>query len=807
MPGVTSSNATVALESELWQQAYNSIGSLVTHIIYHRDRLQGSEDTPIISQQQAESPWQHENNPSSPISNPSEPLLRDLIRIGIDRVPRQPNTGVTDQASVSSGYDMPEIENIFYSNSSNYNTDRWRSDRIRNRINCARDGRIGDNSAQSCFTQGEEDEASVISFEGVPENMSEVHSLAQQQQPQLQLQQTSSHFPTPQGDSDGELQATNRNSIDSYQPLSSTTITNHNNHAHLSSGSMDGTDESNSEANEDLIYPAPSERSGQDYLESLEVMWQRFFEDTMQAVEEVVERLPEEQERHMYNASPSIHHDEHRNNNSLNYRGSTGGGNGNNGSTNSIASIERLGPPQQLQQHMVNTAGTSIGTLTLNNAGTLNRSTVSQPQQIYNFTMLQADLEQELQNPVHYTTNHSHCYSTHQVLSENGTSNNNYSNNSSNASSSRSLTLPNHLSHSVPLHYSGISPSTTIQTSSSPAHSHHSLHASVHISQPIVQRLVPFSENSSRINQFSFSSPTVPHNNAIQGQGARINGHTSLQLERGQGVFTGTLGPYSTSQNNSVGVTQSSSSVSFIQTPPSSQSTEPPHPVYNTNNSPLPPYQNTAAPHYSIQTTHLNTTPSSPGLNNSYHQRGPIGNNIVSPEAVSSENLSHFLNSLYLHYLIHHMDILTLFNTVLNQYYLESFLWIYFNILLHPASLATRNRIKFLAIVNNQSLEDATWNILIGYMNGFVRGRESLMHEIRSELQSVSGEDSLSIERCYWLRELSVEMGSHLNPRSMLTAFGEVVEQVVMRRTPATHLLARCIDLFVLNSRSVHVLI
>ncbi len=142
-------------------------------------------------------------------------------------------------------------------------------------------------------------------------------------------------------------------------------------------------------------------------------------------------------------------------------------------------------------------------------------------------------------------------------------------------------------------------------------------------------------------------------------------------------------------------------------------------------------------------------------------------------------------------------DLVHVFSTLLCNFYFEVYLWIYLNVLLHPRSYMTRNRLKFLCYLSNQTLEQVTLNVLLGYFSGFHQGRSALMLEITNVLREVAqlGIDPNSSnssrsggtvrhDHTARLRELSVELGIHLNPRQMLRSFSAVVRDVVMRRVP-----------------------
>ena len=141
------------------------------------------------------------------------------------------------------------------------------------------------------------------------------------------------------------------------------------------------------------------------------------------------------------------------------------------------------------------------------------------------------------------------------------------------------------------------------------------------------------------------------------------------------------------------------------------------------------------------------------------------------------------------------IDLPLVFTTLLSNFYCETFLWMRMNILIHRRSHLTRNRLRFMAFLSGQSLEEVVVNTLYGYFSGYHRGRCALLQEICSVLQEVSSgqthqgqqqthQGAARQEQALWLRELSVELGIHLNPRQMLRSYTAVVRDILMRRLP-----------------------
>lgn len=135
-----------------------------------------------------------------------------------------------------------------------------------------------------------------------------------------------------------------------------------------------------------------------------------------------------------------------------------------------------------------------------------------------------------------------------------------------------------------------------------------------------------------------------------------------------------------------------------------------------------------------------------------------------------------------------------LFHRLMKNFYTETFLWIYVNTLLHPGSRRILNRIRFLALETGRSLQQATYDMLSGFLNGYQHSRLPLLTEIDRSLREISVESFRThyptesniqsvadVERGAHLRQLSLELGAVLNPRQMLRSFGSVVREVTMQ--------------------------
>lgn len=143
-------------------------------------------------------------------------------------------------------------------------------------------------------------------------------------------------------------------------------------------------------------------------------------------------------------------------------------------------------------------------------------------------------------------------------------------------------------------------------------------------------------------------------------------------------------------------------------------------------------------------------------------------------------------------------DVCHLFQRLMKNFYTETFLWIYVNTLLHPGSRRILNRIHFLALETGRTLQQAVYDMLTGFLNGYQHSRIPLLTEIDRSLRLLSAVHSFrqrrpphatnppppltgdDVDRGVHLRRLSLELGAALNPRQMLRSFGTVVREVTM---------------------------
>ena len=135
------------------------------------------------------------------------------------------------------------------------------------------------------------------------------------------------------------------------------------------------------------------------------------------------------------------------------------------------------------------------------------------------------------------------------------------------------------------------------------------------------------------------------------------------------------------------------------------------------------------------------------------------------------------------------LNLVQLFRNLLRNFYYETFIWMYLNIIMHPRSTTTRNRLRFLGLLSNQSMEAVLLNVLLGYFNGFHASREATIREGCRVLGEISGRGGgyVNSRQAVWLRELAVDIGIHYSPRQMIRAFSSVVRDILMTRVPPVY--------------------
>lgn len=116
-----------------------------------------------------------------------------------------------------------------------------------------------------------------------------------------------------------------------------------------------------------------------------------------------------------------------------------------------------------------------------------------------------------------------------------------------------------------------------------------------------------------------------------------------------------------------------------------------------------------------------------------------------------------------------------LFRRLMDTFYMETMLWMYNNVLLHPAARRTRNRLHWLGVVTGRSLEQAASNVLTGFIAGYRQSRRTLSTDVEETLMATGS------SRAGRLAGFAVELGVILNPRQMIRSFSAVVRDLVFR--------------------------
>lgn len=120
-------------------------------------------------------------------------------------------------------------------------------------------------------------------------------------------------------------------------------------------------------------------------------------------------------------------------------------------------------------------------------------------------------------------------------------------------------------------------------------------------------------------------------------------------------------------------------------------------------------------------------------------------------------------------------SLVALFRRLLDTFYMETVLWMYNSILLSPAARRTRNRLRWLGVVTGRSLEQATSNVLTGFIAGYRYSRRAVNSDIEEALLTSANDQARR------LAQLAVQLGLILNARLLMRSFSSVVRDLVFR--------------------------
>jgi len=123
--------------------------------------------------------------------------------------------------------------------------------------------------------------------------------------------------------------------------------------------------------------------------------------------------------------------------------------------------------------------------------------------------------------------------------------------------------------------------------------------------------------------------------------------------------------------------------------------------------------------------------------------------------------------------------LVALFRRLMDTFYVETLVWIYFNVLHHPAARRTRSRLQWLAVVTGRDLQQATSNVLTGFVAGYRQSRQAVNVDVEATLLATTPAGSAG--RAGRLAGLAVELGVILNARQMMRSFAAVVRDLVFR--------------------------
>ena len=117
------------------------------------------------------------------------------------------------------------------------------------------------------------------------------------------------------------------------------------------------------------------------------------------------------------------------------------------------------------------------------------------------------------------------------------------------------------------------------------------------------------------------------------------------------------------------------------------------------------------------------------------------------------------------------------------QFYFETYLWMYVNVLRHPQSAATRRNLYQAAQHHGIPAAVLLLELLSEFIDWYLQYRQPNYNNITSLLAHIHSTGTVSARSCSRLRDLSLDLGIHLNPRQMLRMFSSAVRVLVTRNS------------------------
>ncbi|XP_074643415.1 uncharacterized protein LOC141900423 isoform X1 [Tubulanus polymorphus] len=117
------------------------------------------------------------------------------------------------------------------------------------------------------------------------------------------------------------------------------------------------------------------------------------------------------------------------------------------------------------------------------------------------------------------------------------------------------------------------------------------------------------------------------------------------------------------------------------------------------------------------------------------------------------------------------------FHYLQNKFYFETYLWLHQNVMFHPRSEQTRQRMHMIGRAWNVSHHDVAMATLSVHMMKYANLRQRTMTNVQGLLHEVS-QGNTSADMLRNLRSLAVDVCIHLNPRQMLRDYCKLIREI-----------------------------
>lgn len=117
------------------------------------------------------------------------------------------------------------------------------------------------------------------------------------------------------------------------------------------------------------------------------------------------------------------------------------------------------------------------------------------------------------------------------------------------------------------------------------------------------------------------------------------------------------------------------------------------------------------------------------------------------------------------------------YNSLVYQFYYETFLWLYLTISTHPRSVGTWALIQVISGIAGQPPEDVAVTMLAGFLESSISQSMEGTQTLESTFEAIERDGDVSPEAQTVMREYSVLMNIRLDPRGMLRRFTNVIRE------------------------------